>query len=252
MCSQAANRPVEIKFERYIVQGTVVDEAGTSRSTARRSNVGGSTLFTDSRGRFFVRVSSNRTTAFRVLVDDFLATGRFEVVVGSGDGEAASRAREHAAQDRRPTHSAGSSVYRARCSWPRAGRRSLTISDCAGAPRAAYLVRIDPQHRREAPHREFITTADRQPVLERNRQRGAATACSIRLGNRSDRAFACLTRASVDRHDARVSDNRSNSPWRFLTQHESRFRGPRAVQAAPRYARSDDWPDPPSSRSRSC
>jgi hypothetical protein len=77
------NRQVEIKFERYIVQGTVVDEAGVAIDGAA-VQIGGSTLFTDSRGRFFVRVSSNRPSPVRVLVDEFLATGRFEVVSAPG------------------------------------------------------------------------------------------------------------------------------------------------------------------------
>jgi hypothetical protein len=73
------NRPVEIKFERYIVEGTVVDESGVAVDGAA-IDVGGSTVFTDSRGRFFVRRASRRTAALRVLVDEFIAIGRFEVV----------------------------------------------------------------------------------------------------------------------------------------------------------------------------
>jgi hypothetical protein len=73
------NRPVEIKFERFIVEGTVVDEAGIAVDGAA-IQVGGSTLVTDSRGRFFVRLSTSRATPVRVLLDDFLAPGRFEVV----------------------------------------------------------------------------------------------------------------------------------------------------------------------------
>jgi hypothetical protein len=73
------NRPVEIKFERFIVEGTVVDESGIAVDGAA-VQVGGSTLFTDSRGRFFVRLSSSKAAPVRVLVDEFLATGRFEVV----------------------------------------------------------------------------------------------------------------------------------------------------------------------------
>jgi len=72
-------RPVEIKFERYIAEGTVVDEAGVAVEGAA-IDLGGSTVFTDSRGRFFVRRSSKRTVALRVLVDEFLAPGQFEVV----------------------------------------------------------------------------------------------------------------------------------------------------------------------------
>jgi len=73
------NRPVEIKFERYIVEGTVVDESGVAVEGAA-IDVGGSTVFTDSQGRFFVRRSSKRAAAVRVLVDEFLAAGQFEVV----------------------------------------------------------------------------------------------------------------------------------------------------------------------------
>jgi len=73
------NRPVEIKFERYIVEGTVVDESGVAVEGAA-IDVGGSSVFTDSRGRFFVRRSSKRAAVLRVLVDEFLAVGQFEVV----------------------------------------------------------------------------------------------------------------------------------------------------------------------------
>jgi hypothetical protein len=73
------NRPVEIKFERYMVEGTVVDEAGVAVEGAA-IDVGGSTVYTDSRGRFFVRRSSKRAAAVHVLVDEFLVAGQFEVV----------------------------------------------------------------------------------------------------------------------------------------------------------------------------
>lgn len=73
------SRPVELKFERYIVQGTVVDESGVPVDGAALI-VGGSTLFTDSRGRFFVRVGSSRPAPVKVLLEEFLTSGRFEVV----------------------------------------------------------------------------------------------------------------------------------------------------------------------------
>lgn len=73
------SRAVEIKFERYVVEGTVVDEAGVPVDGAA-IDVGGSTLFTDSRGRFFTRLASSRAVPLRVLLDEFIATGRFEVV----------------------------------------------------------------------------------------------------------------------------------------------------------------------------
>jgi len=72
-------RPVEIKFERFIVEGAVVDESGTPVDGAA-IEIGGALVFTDSRGRFFVRRPSSRDVSVRVVLDEFLATGRFEVV----------------------------------------------------------------------------------------------------------------------------------------------------------------------------
>ena len=74
-----SSHPVEIKFERYLVQGTVVDESGVAVEGAA-IDVGGSTVFTDSHGRFFVRRSSRRVADLRVLLEEFLAVGQFEVV----------------------------------------------------------------------------------------------------------------------------------------------------------------------------
>ena len=73
------SRAVEIKFERYLIEGTAVDETGAPIDGAA-IDVGGSTLFTDSRGRFFVRLSSSRAVPIRVRLDEFIAMGRFEVV----------------------------------------------------------------------------------------------------------------------------------------------------------------------------
>ena len=72
-------RPVEIKFERFIVDGTVVDESGTAIDGAA-VEIGGSLVFTDSRGRFFIRLSRNREVPVRVVLQEFLASGRYEVV----------------------------------------------------------------------------------------------------------------------------------------------------------------------------
>ena len=72
-------RAVEIRFERYLVEGTVVDESGTPVDGAA-VDIGGSAVVTDSRGRFFVRMSSRREIPVRVLLQDFLATGQYEVV----------------------------------------------------------------------------------------------------------------------------------------------------------------------------
>jgi hypothetical protein len=70
---------VEIKFERYIAEGTVVNEASTPVDGAT-VEIGGSAVVTDSRGRFFVRMSSRCDVPVRVLLEEFLATGQFELV----------------------------------------------------------------------------------------------------------------------------------------------------------------------------
>ena len=72
-------RAVEIKFERYLVEGTVADESGVPVDGAT-VDIGGSVVVTDSRGRFFVRMSSRREIPVRVLLQEFLAAGQYEVV----------------------------------------------------------------------------------------------------------------------------------------------------------------------------
>jgi hypothetical protein len=68
----------QIRFERYIVQGRVVDTTGAPIEGAA-IELGKDVVFTDSHGQFFLRVSSDRTMTLHVLTGDFLATGRFEV-----------------------------------------------------------------------------------------------------------------------------------------------------------------------------
>jgi hypothetical protein len=77
------NRPVEIKFERYIVEGTVVDESGVAVEGAA-IDVGASTVFTDSRGRFFVRRSLNRRRPSAFWSMKFLAVRPVRGRVGAG------------------------------------------------------------------------------------------------------------------------------------------------------------------------
>jgi hypothetical protein len=42
--------------------------------------IGGETVYSDSRGQFFARRSTSRSLTFRVVPDDFLIPGTFEVV----------------------------------------------------------------------------------------------------------------------------------------------------------------------------
>lgn len=112
------NRPVEIKFERYIVQGTVVDDAGAAVDGAA-IQVGASTIFTDSRGRFFVRLPSSRPVSLRVLLEDFLTTGTFEVVSAPGT------AKPHAERESAPLKIVVRRVPPARVSAPPVGPNPL-------------------------------------------------------------------------------------------------------------------------------
>jgi hypothetical protein len=71
------------RMDRYLVSGEVVDEHGTAMDGVALE-IGGELVYTDSRGRFFVRRASTRTLPLRVVLDDFLVPGRFEVVDAPG------------------------------------------------------------------------------------------------------------------------------------------------------------------------
>ncbi len=59
--------------------GRVVDEQQQAIEGAALE-IGGETVYTDSRGQFFARRSTSRALTFRVVPDDFLIPGTFEVV----------------------------------------------------------------------------------------------------------------------------------------------------------------------------
>lgn len=67
------------RLDPYIVHGRVVDDGGAPIEGAA-IEVGGEVLYTDSRGRFFVRRPTGRPLVLRVILDDFLQPGRFDVV----------------------------------------------------------------------------------------------------------------------------------------------------------------------------
>lgn len=67
------------RVDRFVLAGRVVDEAGAPVEGAALE-IGGEVLYTDSRGRFFVRRPVATMLSIRVVLDDFLVPGTFEVV----------------------------------------------------------------------------------------------------------------------------------------------------------------------------
>ncbi|MEO7964706.1 MAG: hypothetical protein ABIT38_12465, partial [Gemmatimonadaceae bacterium] len=67
------------RLDRFIVAGRVIDEAGNPIEGASLE-IDGDVIYTDSRGRFFVRRPTSRQVTLRVTLDDFLLPGLFNVV----------------------------------------------------------------------------------------------------------------------------------------------------------------------------
>jgi hypothetical protein len=72
-------QPFVIRIQRYIIRGLVVDESGAPIEGAA-VDVGGDVVLTNSRGEFFVRVGRRQPRPLRVLLEEFLAAGQFEIV----------------------------------------------------------------------------------------------------------------------------------------------------------------------------
>jgi hypothetical protein len=67
------------RVANFIITGRVVDEAGVGVEGAA-VEIGREVVYTDSRGHFFLRRSARDTLTVKVLLDDFLAPGAYEVV----------------------------------------------------------------------------------------------------------------------------------------------------------------------------
>jgi hypothetical protein len=80
---------------KYVVQGTVKDEQGNAVEGAAL-HVGKEVAFSDSSGRFQLRVSRHGPYALRVAPDEFLSTIVYEVVTAPAQARADS---DDAAQD---------------------------------------------------------------------------------------------------------------------------------------------------------
>jgi len=67
------------RFERYLVTGRVLYAEGQPVEGASLE-IGTERVYTDSRGRFFLRHGGAKTVPLRVVLDDFLMPGDFEVL----------------------------------------------------------------------------------------------------------------------------------------------------------------------------
>jgi hypothetical protein len=67
------------RMARYVLRGTVRDEAGKPIEGAAL-DLGGELVFTNSGGEFFLRAKNPRRFALKILTDEFLLPGRWEVV----------------------------------------------------------------------------------------------------------------------------------------------------------------------------
>jgi hypothetical protein len=75
------------RMSRYVVRGTVRDEAGAPVEGAA-IGIGTETVFTNSAGEFFHRVGRPGRWAVKVLIDEFLLPGRWEAVSAPTDAMA--------------------------------------------------------------------------------------------------------------------------------------------------------------------
>lgn len=72
----------------YLLTGQVVDEAGQPIDGASLE-IGGEVIYTDSKGRFFVRRPGTKPVTLKVNLDDFLVPGTFELVEAPATVQAA-------------------------------------------------------------------------------------------------------------------------------------------------------------------
>jgi hypothetical protein len=72
-------QPIPIRFQRYVIRGIVVDDAGNPIDGAA-VDLGGELAMTNSRGEFFLRTKNARATPLKLSFDEFIAVGQFELV----------------------------------------------------------------------------------------------------------------------------------------------------------------------------
>jgi hypothetical protein len=72
------------RMARYVIRGTVRDQAGNPIEGAAL-DLGGEVIFTNSSGEFFLRAKHPRRFSLKILPDEFLLPGRWEVVSAPGE-----------------------------------------------------------------------------------------------------------------------------------------------------------------------
>jgi hypothetical protein len=80
------------RMARYVIRGTVRDEAGAPVEGAA-VDIGGEVVFTNSGGEFFLRVGRPTRSPVKVLTAEFLLPGQWEVVSAPADVEAGPESR---------------------------------------------------------------------------------------------------------------------------------------------------------------
>jgi hypothetical protein len=80
------------RMTRYIIRGTVRDGEGTPIEGAAL-DLGGEIVYTNSNGEFFLRVKYPRHTPLKVLMEEFLLPGQWEIVSAPNDVAASEESR---------------------------------------------------------------------------------------------------------------------------------------------------------------
>jgi len=95
MGSSLGTQPIQLRggISRYLVRGTVRDEAGTPVEGAALE-IGGQVVFTNASGVFFLRDGHPRRLPLRVLVHEFLLPGEWKVVSAPEAVDARAEGRE--------------------------------------------------------------------------------------------------------------------------------------------------------------
>lgn len=142
-------QPITVRFERYVIRGVVVDDAGRPVDGAA-IDIGGDHAHTNSRGEFFVRVKSRAQTSLRVAFEDFLAVGSYAVLsapaaVVSDDEDHALPVRIVLRSVHPPAPAVGAAVHPVAPAAPaHAGGASvaggLGAPGTAGPPRSAVVI----------------------------------------------------------------------------------------------------------------